>query len=226
MRPTSLAAREGRPLLEALEPRILLDGTPEDQALQLFSVSPALFVENRGQWADESVRYVHNGSGANVAMTDAGPVFQVFRQVLPEAEDETPGDGLDDALVPDFLGPDGYETETLRFSASFLGANAVTPIGLERSEAYFNYFVGDQANWRSEVPAYEQVAYQGLYDGIDLVTWGQRDSLKYEFHVAPGADWSMIQVRYPGIEGLSLAKDGSLLVDLGEGWGSLTDDAP
>jgi hypothetical protein len=40
------------PLLEPLEPRVLLDGTPEEQALQLFSVSPALFVENQGQWAD------------------------------------------------------------------------------------------------------------------------------------------------------------------------------
>ena len=50
-------------ILEHLEPRLLLSGTVEEQALELFSVSPALFVENQGQWADETVRYVHQGSG-------------------------------------------------------------------------------------------------------------------------------------------------------------------
>ncbi|MBE3123288.1 MAG: LEPR-XLL domain-containing protein, partial [Planctomycetes bacterium] len=68
MRTMSLATRVGRPLLEVLEPRILLDGTPEEQALQLFSVSPALFVENQGQWADEVPL-----AGTGGAVSDAGP---------------------------------------------------------------------------------------------------------------------------------------------------------
>jgi len=42
-----------RPMLEALEPRVLLDGAAPEEAAELFSVSPALFVENQGQWADE-----------------------------------------------------------------------------------------------------------------------------------------------------------------------------
>ncbi|MBE3099898.1 MAG: SBBP repeat-containing protein [Planctomycetes bacterium] len=220
--PQRLAAR---PMLEALEPRVLLDGASPDQALQLFSVSPALFVENQGQWADPAVRFVHNGDGANVAMTDSGPVFQVFRQVPREEAD---GGADNDLAGPpgDPFGPDLSQTHMLQFSATFAGANAATPIGMDPSGARFNYFVGDQANWRSDVPAYEQVAYLGLYDGIDLVTWGQRDSLKYEFHVAPGADWRQVQVRYEGIQGLSLAADGSLIVALGEDWGEVTDDAP
>ncbi|HUU82806.1 MAG TPA: pre-peptidase C-terminal domain-containing protein, partial [Phycisphaerae bacterium] len=216
----------GRSVFEPLEPRLLLSGTAEEQALELFSVSPALFVENQGQWADETVRYVHQGSGANVAMTDTGPVFQVFREVPCEGAELAPGETLEDPFGLDRFDSERPETEVLQFSASFVGANSVTPVGLEQSETVFNYFVGGEEDWRSEVPAYEQVAYQGLYDGIDLVTWGQRDSLKYEFRVAPGADYTQIQVTYDGIAGLSLADDGSLLVDLGEGWGSLTDDAP
>ena len=70
------------------------------------------------------------------------------------------------------------------------------------------------------------VGYEQFYDGIHLYTWGQRDSLKYEFHVGPGADYQQITVSYEGIEGLSINQDGSLLVSLGGDWGQLTDDAP
>jgi len=38
------------PLVEPLEPRLLLDG--QTDAVELFSVSPALLIENQGQWAE------------------------------------------------------------------------------------------------------------------------------------------------------------------------------
>jgi hypothetical protein len=90
----------------------------------------------------------------------------------------------------------------------------------------FNYSTGDRSNWRSNVPSFAKVEYAGLYSGIDLKTWGQRNSVKYEFHVAPGADYRQIQVHCAGIAGLSLAADGSSHVNLGGDWGSLLDNAP
>ena len=85
-------------------------------------------------------------------------------------------------------------------------------MGLDQAATVCNYFVGDQSTWRSAVPTFEKVAYQGLYDGIDLYTWGQRDNLKYEFHVAPGADYRQIEVQYEGADGLSLDAAGNLHV--------------
>jgi len=117
-------------------------------------------------------------------------------------------------------------TRPLRFSASFVGARMVRPVGLQRSYALFNYCVGDQASWRTGVASYEKVIYAGLYEGIDLHVWGLRSRLKYEFHVAPGADYRRIAVRYDGIEGLSIREDGSLAVDLGGQQGVIRDDAP
>ena len=76
------------------------------------------------------------------------------------------------------------------------------------------------------MPGYEKVTYENLYDGIDLQTWGQRSHLKYEFHVAPGADYRQIQVQYEGIGGLSVDANGVLHVSLGDGWGDVVDDAP
>jgi hypothetical protein len=197
---------------------LLLSGETAQQTLELFSVSAALFVENQGQWADPSVRYVHKGNGVNVAMTDAGPVFQVFRDdpANPQDPSDPPADRID---------PEAHNTQVLQFSASFVGAAGIVPVGVNRSEALFNYFLGDQSSWRSNVPGYEQVAYQGLYPGVDLLAQGLRSHLKYEFHVAAGADWSQIAVRYEGIAGLALVQDGSLRVSLGE-WGEVLDDAP
>ena len=83
---------------------------------------------------------------------------------------------------------------------------------------------GLQSQWHTGVPTYQKVAYENLYAGIDLQTWGRRDSLKYEFHVAPGADYTQIRVQYDGIQNLSIDAAGVLHVKttLGE----LTDDAP
>ena len=101
--------------------------------------------------------------------------------------------------------PEDIVTQTAQFSVRFDGANAVSPSGMERAETVFNYLVGEQDAWRSGVPAFETVAYEGLYDGIDLLTWGQRDSLKYEFHVAP---WG----RLPPDPGLRARDDDCLIV--------------
>ncbi len=176
-------------------------GAPAQHATELFDVSPALFVENQGQWSDSSVRYVHDGNRVDVAATGQGIVFQVARTQTADAE-------------------------VLRFSASFVGAHEVLPVGSERSPSAVNYFVGGPSLWRQNVPAYEQVVYESLYDGVDLYVQGLGSHLKYEFHVAPGADWSQISLRYDGIAGLSLAGDGALVLDLGGDWGRLVDDRP
>ena len=210
-------------LLEPLEDRRMLAGG--DAQLELFKVSPALFVENQGQWADDSVHFVHSGDGASVAMTDTGPVFQLFRREPKlnnaPAEESGPPTRLDAVG-----GPEEFDTKMLEFSAEFVGADVVTPVGRDQAEATFNYFLGEQSNWRRDVPSYTTVAYEGLYDGIDLHTWGLRSHLKYEFHVAPGADYTQVAVRYQGIDGLALDDDGSLLINMGGDWGQLVDDAP
>jgi hypothetical protein len=97
---------------ESLEPRRLLSAG--DPKLELFSASPALFVENQGQWADESARYFHHGDGVNVAMTDAGPVLQLLmREPVEGATD--PNDahaGSEEFAVPyplaELDSPEGY----------------------------------------------------------------------------------------------------------------------
>ncbi|MHC4586489.1 MAG: LEPR-XLL domain-containing protein, partial [Planctomycetota bacterium] len=61
--------------------------TSSSSALELFGVSPSLFVENQGQWADSTVRYVHDGASMDVAVTDSGVLFQATRQDPNQGED-------------------------------------------------------------------------------------------------------------------------------------------
>jgi hypothetical protein len=207
---------------ESLEDRRLLSGSSSQ--LELFSVSPALFVENRGQWPDPSVRYAFFGSGANVLHTDAGPVIQFFqRKALQEATVTDAGEPNIDALRR-FGDAENFITRSARVSVSFVAANMVSPVGLDRAETVSNFYVGDQAYWQTGVPTFEKVAYPNVYDGIDLVTYGRRDSLKYEFHIAPGADHRQIRISYEGILGLSLDEHGALHVQTA--LGELVDNAP
>ena len=184
-------------------------------AMEVFDTSPALFVENQGQWEDESVRYAFFGTGANVLHTNNGPVFQLFQQVADDDSEASSNlaQGLGDVSV-----------EQACFSASFDGAKTIEPVGSDQADTVHNYYVGDQSRWRTAVPSYQTVAYPGVYEGIDLFTWGRRNSLKYEFHIEPVADYHQIQVSYQGIEGLSLDDAGALHIQtpLGE----LIDDAP
>ena len=193
----------------------------DSAVVELFETAPAVFVENQGQWEDESVRYAFSGSGGNVLHTDRGPVFHLFQQQTNE-QDQLPRDPL---AAPDpWSEPDEVTWQQASFSASFDGAQSIEPVGLDQAQTLHNYCIGDQSRWRTGVPSYETVAYPGIYEGIDLFTWGRRNSLKYEFHVDPGADYSQIQVSYEGIEGLSLDDEGALHIQtkLGE----LVDDAP
>ncbi|MBN2023183.1 MAG: SBBP repeat-containing protein [Pirellulales bacterium] len=208
--------------------------TTLDEAIQLMDVSPALFVENRGQWADASVRYAFFGSGANVLHTDAGPVIQLFKEETvagPVANDDpmAPSRGLsrlshnENGTVP-FEEPQETVTRSIRLAVTFDGAAAVEPLGTDPAETVMNYFLGEESNWREAVASFETVTYPGLYEGIDLVTFGQRRSLKYEFHVAPGADHRQIEISYAGAGALWLDEEGQLHVPTE--FGDLVDDAP
>ncbi|GEM_PF-4473776 len=166
---------------------------------QLLSVAalPGLFVENQGQFGDTGVRYAYRGNGLNVGLTDTGAAYQFYN-----------------------------DTGAMQFGTTLVGANAAAPAATGSAAARFNYFVGDQSAWHANVPGYSTVEYAGIYNGVDLYNYAKDGQLKYEFHVAAGASYGQIAVQYNGIQGLSLAADGALMIDLGGQWGVVRDDSP
>jgi hypothetical protein len=105
----------------------------------------------------------------------------------------------------------------------FTGASTRARIeALDRRPGRVNYFTTSERH--TQIPTYGRLAYRDLWPGIDLVFKGGPGRLKYEFHVAPGADPADIRLAYAGTDSLAVTKGDSLAVRTPVG--SLSDAAP
>ncbi len=193
-----------------------------------YSATLAAFIENVGQIADPTVRYVFRGSGANIFHTTKGPVFQLFQQekvvqeVKPKLDESAEFRGL--SRHPRMDKKD-IVRRACNFSMRFIGTRHVRPIGRSKQETKVNYFIGcDPNKWHTDVATYSEVVYPELYDGINLHTLARRSHLKYEFHVAAGADYTQIVIAYEGTSGLKIDSKG--LLHINTPLGELVDKVP
>lgn len=106
-------------------------------------------------------------------------------------------------------------TIELQFPGS---AAAVAVEGAERLPGTTNYFIGPSADeWVTGIPTFRQIVYRDLYPGVDLVFYGQGESIEFDFVVAPGADPSSIRMEFvDGVgrreRGLAISTSGELQV--------------
>ena len=147
---------------------------------------PLSFEANTGQ-ADNSVKFLARGTGYGLYLTSHEAVL---------------------ALRKD--GKRGADVVRMRLAGA---SGTATPAGEEQLPGTANYFIGnDPAKWHSGVPTYAKVRYRGVYPGVDLVYYGNRRQLEYDFVVAPGIDPELIRLQFAGTKGLRLGADGDLVV--------------
>ena len=202
------------------------------------------FVENSGQWSDESVHYGLKSRGLDVAFRDSSFTMHLSRDCSERSEPgrAAPTNTLNELNAPNALNApsnssdrvrsgslgslENLQYEYLTLTVSFPGSNPVTPRGAQPQAAKFNYFVGGEGrNTASNVPSFAAVIYENIYDGIDLHVMGNDDGvMKYEFHCAPGADYTQIRIHYDGIDSLCINEDGDL--EIVTSFGTLRDGAP
>jgi Beta-propeller repeat len=101
---------------------------------------------------------------------------------------------------------------------TFLGAKPASRVsGVEELPGKSNYFVGsDPTKWRTNVPTFAKVKYEGIYPGVDLLYYGNQQQLEYDFVVAPGADPRRIQFKIRGAKRVRLGADGDLVLRMNE----------
>jgi hypothetical protein len=101
----------------------------------------------------------------------------------------------------------------------FVGANAQAQIrGEAELPGKVNYLVGnDPAQWHTGVPTFAKVRVEGIYPGISLVYYGNRQQLEYDFEIAPGANPDTIQIHFDGADAVAINAQGGLVLTLSGG---------
>lgn len=190
-----------------------------DQA-QLLGPRTVLFTENAGQWS-QPVRYRADGAGVTVWFTNRGIYSAFYRQDPPRRL--LPGR---DSAAGEVSGAGSNQIDYLMVRTSFEGAEPSWTVGPQGEVAsHANYLIGDDpSNWSVNVPCYGSVAIENVYPGISLRYYSNRQALEYDFLISPGADPSQIQIRYDGVESLSLDAEGNLVI--ATGWGDIVEKQP
>ena len=165
---------------------------------------PLSFIANAGQ-TDPNVKFQVKGAGHSIFFTPNEITFTAFQQ-------------------PTEPGNQSTNSATVRSSLANSNPNP-TISGLDKLPGFANFILGeDSSQWHTDVPTFNGVVYQNVYQGIDRIFKGTEGQLKSEFLVAPFADPSQIKMNYSGVNNIRLRDDGALILEtpLGE----LIDNAP
>ncbi len=156
------------------------------------------FVRNQGQW-DASVRYRADIPGGYLLLKEKSLMY-VFFEANALVSRHAMGGNSAAARTSDMV--NGHAVEVL-----FEGANTAIQVKEEHPNAVkCNYYIGNDPNrWATNVPTFGEIIYRDVYPGIDFKMYAFRETLKYEFLVAPNADASKIKLRYQGSKELKLA---------------------
>lgn len=173
--------------------------------------SSITFVENKGQWPNP-FDFRCQMPGTNVYVQNNGFLIdswdmKKYTEILQCAHT-----GKDGCMPEDIT----YKRHT--YAIRFEGSNPAALVGSRPEPYYQNYFLGnDPSRWKGNIKVYRKIMYSNLYPGIDLDLYGTGNLLKYDLIVRPGADPSLIQVLYEGVNSLKI-RQGMLVVQtsLGE----------
>jgi hypothetical protein len=119
------------------------------------------------------------------------------------------------------------QNPTLERSAAlklqFVGAHSGAKLaGRERLPAKVNYITGNRPDaWITDIPAFGAVECQGLYDGIDVVFYGNQRQLEYDMVLSPGASPASIALHIEGVEDFTISEDGDLTMKTEVGFVSM-----
>lgn len=183
-----------------------------------FSEKPTVsFEENRGQF-DEKVRYLARTSGASLFLTADEAVY-VFSLPEKEGKKRKQDEIIENKPLSSLLPFSSSTRLSFALRMKIVGANSdSTFAGEDLRDQKTNYFKGEEANWRTDIPNFGRVNYENIYDGIGMVWHGlESGATRYDFVVAPNADAEQIALEFEGADNLEIDADGNLLIHTAAG---------
>jgi len=175
---------------------------------------PVTFEPNLGQ-APSQVLWSARGSGYQLFLTSSGASI-VLAEPLPQSPSANSSLTARPAPRPMAMPKARVSVVGMNLSGSHAWSNVR---GLEPTGGVSNYLFGrDHKDWHSNIPQYARLQVEGVYDGIDLVFYGQGRDLEYDFVVAPGADPTQIRLAFEGASHMRVdSKTGDLMITTSTG---------
>jgi len=189
---------------------------PNDQAISdrvqnSMDNLPVYFEENRGQ-PNDKVRYLARGNGGATLFLTATEAVYVLRS--PKSGVPRPKSVDLQTRIKDQKPK--TEDRALAVYMTLAGANGNAGFaGEEQLEHRTNYLTGsDSSRWQTGILNYRRVLVNDIYNGVDMVWQGKTGGeVQYDFIVEPNANPAQIEWRIEGARNVSIAADGSLLIE-------------
>ena len=166
-------------------PLLAGDGQPSGSAAVAakYLASPIRFEANKGQVL-KGADYVSVGAHHSVYLQKNGVRMDVPGQSRPES------------IMLRYVKPEAA-----------LQSQGVHQIGTT------SYLIGSQRDhWFLGIPSYQKIRYHQVWNGIDVVYYGNHSQLEYDVIVGAGADLGRAAFRIAGAKGLKVDANGDLLI--------------
>ena len=178
--------------------------SPGSASLSRYGNLPLYFESNRGQ-TDAHVDFFARGRDHTVYLRGDGATIALSQN---SAEASTSPTARRSAT----------NSASVRFVRMTLAGAKSSPAssGLEQLSGRVNYLLGNNpAQWQRAVPTFAKVQYSAVYEGVDLVYYGNDQELEYDFHLAPKIDPSVIALQFDGADQLKIDDGGDLILRVG-----------
>lgn len=161
-----------------------------------FGQIPLHFELNQGQ-TDSSVRFLSRSGNHTLLLKQ-----NEAELVLPNRLESAPG--KKQMAQPDVL------------NMRLANANEFPKVeGLDELEGRTNYFIGENPKtWQTDVHTFKKVKYSSVYEGIDLIYYGNQRQLEYDFVVAPNANPDVIAMKFDNKREMKIDENGDLLINV------------
>lgn len=175
-----------------------------------FKAQTITFTENKGQISDQfyksrfDVLFFGSFDGVAFHLRNKGISYQLSNvNTWKEVED----------LKTKEMRKVADQVTTYRLDIDWLDINENYTIQTQNElNGFNNYYLASCPQGITGVKTYESVFYNQIYNNINLHYYQKDNTLKYDYIVAPGADYKQIKLKIKGATSISVNEDGSILL--------------
>lgn len=171
------------------------------------------FTENKGQISDQhykprtDVLFAGSDGEINFHIRNNGVSYQLTKV---DSWKQNKNTDILNKEIPDIKLPD--KITLYRIDTYWKNCNTSLKIKTDKAHAGFtNYYLPACPNGVLNVPSYEGVSLENLYNGIDVHYYQKNGTLKHDYLVAPHTNYKLIQIEVKGAD-VRIQKDGSVLL--------------